>query len=101
LADFVDAADAVMKPIPEKWGPNETAVAAALGIPAGWLAEPMVGPRIATILGASVPAIAGRAAVSGPGQWWLGNQDLPVSRQDLIRALLAQGAVARPKELGE
>jgi hypothetical protein len=101
FAEFVDAADAVIRPIPEKWGRNEGFLAGAVAFPVHQLSEPFVGPNVATPLAAAVPAIAGRAALSPLGQMYLGNQAMPVSRQELIRALLAQGVVARPKDIGE
>jgi hypothetical protein len=103
LAEFVDAANAVIRPIPPsgRLGPNEAAVVGGIAYPVHKFSAPFVGPDVADLLAAAVPAIAGRAALSPLGQRYLGNQAMPVSRQELIRALLAQGVVARPKDLGE
>jgi hypothetical protein len=94
------AASMVLKPPPNSGTAARLGWQQLFGLPGvlaggGGLLGSAFGPA-GTVIGAAAPFAAARAALSRPGQAYLGNQALPQNMRDVIAQTIAQQAISQP-----
>lgn len=106
--ELAKAGDQVMAPLPNSGTPvrsraqnlgMSTAGAGVGGGVGAWLGGP-VGGAVGAVAGGYTPAVAGRAAMSPIGQWWLANQGLAGALNNgpsQLQQAILNTVLARPK----
>lgn len=101
MAELARAGEAVLRPLPQSGtGPRMAAANLFASVGGGLIGHTAGGGDLfSTLGGMAAPAIAGRAALSGPAQAYLGNQLLPMTKAEMARRALATALIERPEEL--
>lgn len=98
LAELGRAGETVLKPLASSGTAERTNAMAAFTSLPGMLAGAEMGGAKGLVAGAVAPWGLGYGVLSRPGQAWLGNRLMPMTKEELARRLMVQELSGRPEQ---